>query len=341
MAESSRKMKIAVVGAGAIGGICAGLICKAGYDVQVVVRRPEHARQIMEQGISITGIRGSHRVKMDAVSRVEDMKPDRDVVLLCVKATAMMDVVERIRLKPSAMLVSLQSGFCEKDLARVVGPDRVIGCVTGWGASMHGPCELEMTSTGDFIVGSMENGPDDPRLMQIRQILNHVLETNISSNIQGSLYSKLIINSCITSVGALCGLALGQMLARKKIRLVFLEIMKEAMAVANGLDIDVEIFAGRLNYYTFLEGQGPLASLKQHLFLRILGFKYRRLRSSSLQSLERGEKTEINYLTGFITSNASRLGIEVPVNDQVLAMVIEIENGLRPISPSNLDEILF
>ncbi|WP_022667121.1 ketopantoate reductase family protein [Desulfospira joergensenii] len=340
MNQGSKNLKVAVVGAGAIGGICAGLIAKAGYDVQVVVRRPEHADEIMSKGIRISGIRGSHRVKIQAVSRIEDMKADRDVVLLGVKATAMTDVVEKMDLKPSAVLVSLQNGFCEQALARIIGPDRVMGCVTGWGATMHGACDLEMTSLGDFILGSMDN-KEDPRLEQVQEILNHVLETKISPNIQGSLYSKLIINSCITSTGALCGLALGPMLAKKRVRQVFLEIMKEAMAVARGLDIKVEVFAGRLNYYTFLKAGGAFAEWKRHLFLRILGFKYRRLKSSSLQSLERGEKTEIEFLTGFITSNARNLGIPVPVNDQVLTMVREIEAGRRKISSANIDQIQF
>ena len=339
MEQNSGNLKIAVVGAGAIGGICAGLIAEAGYDVQVVARRPEHAAEIMSEGIRISGVRGSHWVKMDAVSRVEEMREDRDVILLGVKATAMMDVVKRMKLKPSAVLVSLQNGFCEQALAEKVGADRVIGCVTGWGATMHGPCDLEMTSTGDFILGSLKDGKD-PRLEEIRKILDHVLETKISSNIQGSLYSKLIINSCITSVGALCGLPLGQMLGQRKIRQMFIEIMKEAMDVARGLQMEVEVFAGKLNYYSFLESSSLFAQWKRHAFLRILGFKYRRLRSSSLQSLERGEKTEIEYLTGFITTHAEKLEIPVPVNGQVLAMVREIESGKREISPKNIGQIL-
>jgi len=340
MNQTDQNLKIAVVGAGAIGGICAGLIKKAGYDVQVVVRQEEHARQIMGEGIRITGIQGEFTVKMDAVAGVENMAPDRDVVLLGVKATAMEDVAEKLvsRLSPSAMVVSLQNGFCEEALAAILGRERVIGCVTGWGATMHGPCDLEMTSTGDFIVGNIDNR-EDPRLDRVRVILNQVIEARISQNIIGSLYSKLIINSCITSVGAVCGLYLGQMLAQKKVRLIFLKIMEEAMAVAGAMEIQVEVFAGKLNYYNFLEEKGMISALKRHLFLRVLGFKYRKLKSSSLQSLERGQMTEIEYLTGFITGNGKKYGIPTPVNDQVFDMVRQIELGQRVIAPANLDQI--
>jgi len=341
MTQKDKALNIGVVGAGAIGGICAGWIKHAGYHVQVVVRTPEHARQIMEDGIQITGIKGDLTIKMDAVSRVEDMDADRDMVLLCVKATEMMEAAEKLRkrLKPGAMVVSLQNGFCEEALAGVLGRETVIGCVTGWGATLHSPCRLEMTSPGDFIVGSIDNKPDT-RLEQVRALLDCVLPTKISNNIAGDLYSKLIINSCITSVGAVCGLYLGQMLSRQKARLIFLRIMEEAMAVAKAMGIEVEVFAGKLDYYRFLENKGVFADLKRHLFLRALGFKYRKLKSSSLQSLERGKQTEIDYLTGFITSNASRFNISAPVNTQVLEMVKKIEQGKAGIASENLDKIL-
>ena len=341
MTQKDKVLKIGIVGAGAIGGICAGWIKNAGYDVQVVVRTPDHARQIMAEGIQITGIKGGLTVKMDAVSRVEDMDRDRDIILLCVKATSMMEAAEKLkeRLKPGSMVVSLQNGFCEEALAAVLGRETVIGCVTGWGATLHSPCRLEMTSPGDFIVGNIDNRPD-PRLEQVRAVLDAILPTRISNNIAGDLYSKLIINSCITSVGAVCGLYLGQMLSRKKARLIFLRIMEEAMAVAKAMGINVAVFAGKLDYYRFLENKGMFADLKRHLFLRALGFKYRKLKSSSLQSLERGKQTEIDYLTGFITSNALRFNISTPVNTQVLEMVKKIEQGKAGIASENLDKII-
>ncbi len=333
-------MKVAIIGAGAIGGICAALIQKAGYDVQVVVRREVHAREIREKGIRISGIRGDYTAKVDAVHKIGDMKPDRELVLLGVKALAVNAVSQELVsvLKPNAMVVSLQNGFCEETLADALGRDRVVGCVTGWGATMHNDCELEMTSPGDFIIGNIDNKPDS-RLDTVQAILNHVLETHISNNITGSLYSKLIINSCITSVGAVCGLYLGQMLAMKKARLIFLGIMEEAMSVAKAMDIKVEIFKNKLNYYDFLESNGILASIKRHIFLRILGFKYRHVKSSSLQSLERGQKTEIEYLTGFITRNGKKLGVPTPVNNQVFAMVRDIENDRKKIQVENLNLI--
>ena len=333
-------IKIGVVGAGAIGGICAGYIKNAGFDVQVIARNLDHAKKIMAEGITVSGVKGSLNVKMDAVGRVEEMATDRDIVLLGVKATGMLEVARKMipNLRPDTMVVSLQNGFCEDALAEILGRERVIGCVTGWGATMHSPCNLEMTSSGDFIVGNIDN-KEDLRLAQVQTILNCVLPTRISNNISGDLYAKLIINSCITSVGAVCGLYLGEMLSKKKVRHIFFKIMEEALEVAKALDIKVETLAGKLDYHTFLESKGFWADIKRHLSLRAIGFKYRKLKSSSLQSLERGRDTEIDYLTGFITANAEKFNISAPVNNQVYQMVKEIEQGKRKISPDNLDQI--
>jgi 2-dehydropantoate 2-reductase len=75
--------------------------------------------------------------------------------------------------------------------------------------------------------------------------------------------------------------------------------------------------------------------------IRIIGFKYRKLKSSSLQSLERGKLTEIDYLNGYIVRNGKSLGIEVPVNSAVVEIIHDIEKGRRTVSPDNFDQPVF
>ncbi|MDD9301638.1 MAG: NAD(P)-binding domain-containing protein [Desulfobacter sp.] len=105
MNESEKKLKIAVVGAGAIGGICAAKISRAGYEVQVVVRREEHARAIRENGIRVGGIKGDFTAQMDAVCGVDAMARDRDLVLLGVKATAVESVANKLAGVPPCILI--------------------------------------------------------------------------------------------------------------------------------------------------------------------------------------------------------------------------------------------
>lgn len=335
-----KKSKIVVVGVGAVGGISAALLAQAGYQVEVVCKYPELAEKIKTKGIRVFGVEGELFVTLPAVAAIPGLKGEKDIVLLATKAGDMLAAAKELIpfLKKDSAVVSMQNGICEEALSEIVGRERTIGCVVGWGATMHKPGELEMTSPGDFIIGSLDNKVDD-RLTSLKRILDSVVPAAISRNIMGDLYAKLIINSCITTLGALCGLYLGRMLAIKKVRTIFIEIMAEAVAAAKAHGIKVEVFAGKLDYYRFLEGKGFLANFKRHLFIRVIGFKYRRLKSSSLQSLERGKPTEIDYLNGYITKLAKQKNVPVPVNEKLVKMVKEIEAGKREISIDNFDEL--
>ena len=333
------QMRVTVVGAGAIGGACAGMIQRAGYPVQLVARRDEQAVAVNENQVEILGIRGNWKIPVPAVAGVEKMDRETDIVLLASKATDMLEIAEQLKSLPAHVpVVSLQNGFCEDALAEVLGRDRVIGCVTGWGATMISDHQFEITSDGEFVIGNID-AKDDPRLADIQTLLSQVCTTRISPDITAELYSKLIINACITSVGALCGLYLGEMLAQKNIRNLFCAVMSEAMAVSRAMDLTVPPYGGKLDYYGFDQANGFLGRIKRHLILWIVGRKYKDLKSSSLQSLHRGRKTEIDYLTGYITSHGKRLGVPTPVNDQILEMVHAIEAGTRKISVENLAQI--
>ncbi|MGO9566816.1 MAG: ketopantoate reductase family protein, partial [Desulfomonilaceae bacterium] len=99
--------------------------------------------------------------------------------------------------------------------------------------------------------------------------------------------------------------------------------------------------AGKLDYYRFLGGSSFTSNLKRNVLIRIIGFKYRRIRSSSLQSLERGRRTEIDFLNGYICDRGSDHGVPTPVNDSVVSMIRQIEAGSRKISLDNLADPVF
>ena len=253
-----------------------------------------------------------------------------------------MEAAEEIKrvLKKDGFLISLQNGICEDDLATVVGKERIIGCVTGWGATMYSPGNLSMTSVGDFILGYTDREPDK-FLFSLAGILSSVVPAITTGNIMGHLYSKLIINSCITSLGAICGLYLGKMLSFRKIRNIFIEIIRESVSVADKMNIKIEIFGGKLDFRKFISGDSIISDIRRHLLIRIIGLKYRRLKSSSLQSLERGNNTEIDFLNGYIVRNGERLGVPVPLNTHIVKMIHEIELKQRDISLLNFNEPFF
>jgi len=337
----SKDTRVVIVGAGAIGGITAAFIKKGGWDPVLVCKHPETANLAMSPGMHITGIKGDHTISLEAVEHISNLSCRQDLIFLATKANDCLEAAQALLpfLKPESMVVSLQNGICEDALAEILGRQRVIGCVVGWGATNRGPAELEATSEGEFVIGNIDHKPD-ARLMPIKKMLDLVYPTRISDNIIGELYSKLIINACINSLGVIGGVKLGPLLANKKARYIFFELMREAMSVAEAIQLEVApAGGGKLDYYKLLEGKGIPAELKRYLMIRVIGFKYRRLKSSSLQSLERGRRTEIDYLNGYICEKGKALGVPTPLNTAVKAMVMEIENAQRPMSLDNLTEL--
>lgn len=338
---SGQKAKTALIGAGAVGGITAAFMTDAGWNLTLVCKHKLTLDIAAGPGLHLRGSRGEHTIKVPSVLTIGDLTGTLDLVFLATKATDILQAAQDLLplLHPNSMVVSLQNGICEEALAMVLGQERVIGCVVGYGATMHGPGELEMTSGGEFVIGSLEHRPD-PRLEPLKTMMSSVVPTRVSTNIMGELYSKLIINSCITTMGGICGMTLGPMMAKKKIRRLFFDIMREAMAVAEKMGLKVEPAAGgKLDYYQYLAGEGLMDRFKRHLLLRIIGFKYRRLKSSTLQSLERGKEPETAYLNGYIVDKGRELGVATPVNQALLRMIEEIVLGERRISPQNLDEL--
>lgn len=335
-------LKFLVIGAGAVGGITAALLRKNGINVEIVCKHADYASLISETGISVTGACGDFTVKIPAVASVSQVKEEKDIVLLAIKATDIMEVARSIDviLKKDGFLISLQNGICEDDLASILGKQRVIGCVTGWGATMKSMGKLDMTSKGDFILGYPDRDPDD-FLLSIAEILSFVVPVKTTGNIMGHKYSKLIVNSCITSLGAICGLYLGKMLLIRKVRRIFIEIIREAVEVARNMNIKIEVFGGKLDFIKFIKGKGVISDFRRHLLIMIIGYKYQKLKSSSLQSLERGKPTEIDYLNGYIIMIGDKFGVPVPVNTIIVNMIHQIELRERNITILNFKDPFF
>lgn len=337
-----KNTSIAVIGAGAIGGITAAFMAKAGLDAELVCKHRETADAANGAGLTIKGVRGEQKLRVKAVAEIGELSGMKDIILIAVKAYDMPDAARRALpfLKPDGLVVSLQNGICTDALAEIAGAARTAGCVIGWGATMLGHGVLDMTSEGEFVIGGIAEGTEY-KLELLKEVLETVMPTRISGNIVSELYSKMVINSCITSMGVMSGLTLGEMLKKRQARNIFLGIIGEAVAVADAMDMKIPPYGGKLDYYSLAKSGGVLTTFKKHLVIRIVGFKYRRLKSSSLQSLLRGKPTEIDYFNGYIARKGAESGVKTPVNDAVIRIVKEIEAGKRKSDPANFGDPAF
>ena len=323
-----RNAKILVVGAGAIGGITSAILVKEGYDVEVVSKyHSEEDKAIFR----VFGQCGDIESRVKTITAIQDLTEKKDIVFLATKANDCFDAARELLpfLHEKSAVVSLQNGLCEDALETILGIERTIGCVVEWSATRHESDSFEMTADGEFIIGRL-GGQDDSRLVTIRQMMGTIVPTRLSSNMRGELYSKLVVNACINSLSVIAGKTTGEIVKSKKIRSVFIDIIKEAMIVADKLNISVEPRGGgKLNYYFFMSGNSFLARVKRHIMVFGIGFKTRKIIPSSLQSLKRGQKTETAFFNGYISQNGKKHNIPTPANDMVVTLINEIEDGQR------------
>ena len=337
----TKELKIVVVGAGAIGGITAAFLAESGHDVEIVAKHKNATETISNTGLTLSGITNK-TVRIKAVETVSHLSGKKDIFIIATKAYDMVDVAKSLLglAKDNSLFVGMQNGIIIDLLVEAVGKERAVGCVVGFGATLAAPANVIHTSTGDLTIGMMD-GQVPSNLDTLKEVLTSVAPTHISRNIYCELYSKLLINSCITSLGAVSGLKLGKMLKHKKLRNIFIEIIREGVAVADAMKINIPLYANKVNYYTLANKKGGFASLKRHLIIRVVGIKYRNLKSSSLQSLERGQKTEIAFFNGYISKKGSEFGVPTPINDHIIKVISEIENKSRKSTFNNFCDEVF
>lgn len=192
-------------------------------------------------------------------------------------------LLRRSFLLDDSVVVTLQNGIVEDAVGEIVGRSHVVGAVVKWGSTMDGPGVIDKTSHGDFYIGLIDETGNQEKLKDVAKLLEYCEPVNVTDNIYGALYSKLAINACLTALGAICGLYLGEMLASRRTRCLFMGITTETVAVAEKLGIQMEkILPLHPTSLTLSGSDSKLSMLKKHFLIKIVSWKYRRVKSSSL-----------------------------------------------------------
>jgi 2-dehydropantoate 2-reductase len=317
---------VVVVGPGAIGLAVAARLHAAGTEVVLACRTKEAAADLGRRGIVAIGHDGSRvEARPPAVWRPEDLGAPARLLVVATKCAA---AVEATRtwlpaLRDEAPVVAVQNGVMGDELAAVAG-DRLVECTVAFPATLESPGVSRQTGPGPFVVGPWPRpGPrDDPaQFKAVARLLADAAPVRASANMLGTKWTKLVINSCMTTLGAVSGHDFGSLLRHKAARDAFLAIVEEAHAAGRAEGVRFEPISG------FRPGVFAAPLPGRTLLLAVLARKYKRHRSSSLQSLQRGQRTEVDWLNGHIVRAAHRHGLEAPVNRALVGMLHRIEQG--------------
>jgi 2-dehydropantoate 2-reductase len=333
-------MHTLIVGVGALGGTIAARALRAGLPVRLAARNADSAAALRRSGLRVTGIGGEVRADVIDIAAVEDYgKGDQfDLILLATKAQDTLEVAPRVLrlLAPRGVMLPIQNGGVARVLADGLGEDRVLGGFSNLGATMVEPGVYEQKNAGHLVIGELAGGVSD-RIDRVARTLGRAIEVKASSNITGAIWSKLLINCSVTTLGALCSQTMRQYMKTEAGKKVFRRTYEEALSVALATGTRPE----RLALDPIPPGWASHVALEQRYeswVEEIIAF-YGDVKPSMLQDFERGRKTEVDFINGYVVTLGHASGVPVPMNAAITELVHQIERGILQPTQERMNEL--
>jgi len=304
-------LRIGVMGAGAIGSLFGGLLAESGLDVTLVTRRVEHVDAVNRGGLRLTGVSGERAVRVRATASPWEAGP-KDLVILAVKSYdtegALRDMLPMLGQRTTALTVQNGLGNVEK-MASALGSERVLGGCTAHGATYMAPGEIRHAGRGPTTIGELD-GTVTERVQSVAEVFTGAgIETSATRDIQGAIWVKLLVNMGINPLTAATGLRNGELLELEELRSVMASCVLEGWGVAKTIGIDLETNPVE---EVFRVAEATAAN-----------------RSSMLQDVERGVRTEIDFINGAVSALGRMHSVKTPVNDALVAVVKGLEAKAR------------
>ncbi|MES2602729.1 MAG: ketopantoate reductase family protein [Pseudomonadota bacterium] len=289
-------MKIAVMGAGAVGCYFGAMLARAGHDVTLIAR-PQHVEAIQQHGLRFDSRNFSGAVPVQATLEPSGVA-GADVVLFCVKSADTESAGQSIApyLKSDATVLCLQNGVDNAERLQAMIRQIAVPAVVYVATEMAGPGYVKHHGRGELIIGTSPASADIAR-----QFSDAAIPTTVSDNVISDLWAKLITNCAYNAVSAVAQLPYGAMLKVRGVADVIESAIDECLAVAHAAGISIP------------------ANVKQAVFA--LADAVPGQYSSTAQDLARGKLTEIDYLNGYVVRKGTELGIATPTNLTLHVMV--------------------
>jgi 2-dehydropantoate 2-reductase len=314
-------MHIGVLGAGAVGGVLAALLDRAGHEVTVTARG-EHLAAIRSTGLQLTGHWGTHTARVDAR---EVLPEGLDLAIITTKAQDARDALtaNRSALDGIPVLV-IQNGLESVAVASEVLPHSLVaGGLALYAASYLSPGSVSVTTPAATYLGG-------PAAELFEQALGTVIPVTVVDNFVGAQWTKLFVNQ-LNSLPAITGLSVQETIAHPGLRRVLTRSMREVVRVAKATGVRFEPLQGLTDARLTLFAALPLWAA-QALPLRLgryLGSTPNP--GSTLQSLRRGQRTEIDYLNGAVVAAG-----HAPVNARLVDLVHGVEDSGEFLTPERV-----
>lgn len=289
-------MKVAVMGAGAVGCYFGAMLARAGHDITLIAR-PQHVEAVRHHGLMLESRTFTGHIPMQATTDASGVE-GADVVLFCVKSPDTESAGRAIApfLKAEAAILSLQNGVDNAERLRAVTGRIAIPAVVYVAAEMAGPGHVKHNGRGELIIG-----PSAASDEIARQFSEAAVPTTVSDKVTSELWVKLVTNCAYNALSAVAELPYGPLLQIEGVTDVMRAVIGECETVARALDI-------------------PLPATLRDSILSLAASMPEQY-SSTAQDLMRGKPTEIDHLNGYVVRKGAALGIPTPTNLALQVMV--------------------
>ena len=294
--------RIAVVGAGAVGGYFGGMFARAGAPIVLIGRR-HFADTVNSNGLVLDKSEGQERIRVAATTEMSAIR-DCSLILFSVKANDTDETAKQIApfLQPDATVVCLQNGVDNADRVRAATNVVTVPAVVYVAVSLPEFGRVKHLARGDLIIG-----PLSERTTEVANVFNRAaISCRISENIEGELWVKLLCNCALNAISALGHARYGQIVQSGDAKQLMQDVVDEVLAVARAAGV---VLPGVDDRESGMAAAMKIATQMADAF------------SSTAQDLNRGRPTEIDALNGYIVRQGAALAVPVPINSALFTLV--------------------
>ncbi len=314
-----KKLRITVFGGGSVGMAIAASCALAGLDVVLLVRGTS-VDLLRHTGIEVTGVSGIHAIAPDTISIDDSDNPDAsslacDVLIVATKAYQVSDVLRSIAAKtqdkagPGSILL-LQNGWGSADEAVAIMPAGVgiFSSIMMIGIERRSATHVNINvQAGPVRIGTLF-GSDSKDIQSLVAIAGpSFLPMVFEEQVEPAILNKFLFNSCLNASGALTGQTYGELVSNAHSRSLITHLADET----------IRVLAATRGYQAANNGAHYVETMLTPFVIP----KAAAHRSSMLQDVEAGRKTEIDYLNGAVVKMGRSGNIETPFNEAILSLI--------------------
>jgi len=333
--------KICVIGTGAIGSSVAADLTDAGHDVTMIDQWPDHVEKMRTEGLRITMPDLDLHVSVNAhhICDLASLKPTFDLVIICVKSYDTAWVAQLISryLADDGLLVGIQNSMNDDTHASIVGVNRTVGCAVELSADIYEPGVVtrNTTRTGTWLTVGELDGSVTPRIEMLAELLSAVARTEVSTNIYGSKWTKLVANSMVMGPFGLFGVRNWEAARLPGMRDISVSLGKETVAVGQALGYALEPVFG----LSAEEFSGDTDDVLRTAMDTLNAHVGEDAVTAVVQDQRKGRRSEYEFITGLVVKKGAEIGVETPANSAVFDIYGQIDRGEIEMSPDNLDRL--